>query len=148
MSPSLRSANEDRPPTPTPPQKGEGRARDAFWGPAMTAKPKPVDDILLALADPARRRAVELLGEKPRRAGELAELLGLPAPAMSRHLRALKLSGLVAETHPEFDARVRIYELRAERLGELKDWLARAERSWSDQLAAFRKHVEKKAAPR
>lgn len=112
----------------------------------MTAKAKPVDDVLLALADPARRRAVELLGEKPRRAGELAELLGLPAPAMSRHLRALKVSGLVAETHPEFDARVRIYELRAERLSELKEWLAKTERGWSDQLAAFKRHVEKKAS--
>lgn len=110
----------------------------------MTAKPKPVDDVLMALADPYRRRAVELLGEKPRRAGELAELLGLPAPAMSRHLRALKESGLVAEEHPAFDARVRIFSLNAGRLTELKDWLAKAERGWSDQLAAFKRHVEKK----
>jgi DNA-binding transcriptional ArsR family regulator len=110
----------------------------------MSTKAKAVDEVLLALADPARRRAVELLGEKPRRAGELADLLGLPAPAMSRHLRALKASGLVAETHPEFDARVRIYALNAERLGELKDWLAKAERGWSEQLASFRKHVEQK----
>jgi DNA-binding transcriptional ArsR family regulator len=110
----------------------------------MSAKAKTVDDLLGALADPHRRRAVELLGEKPRRAGELAELLGLAAPAMSRHLGVLKASGLVAETHPEFDARVRIYALNAERLTELKDWLARAERGWSDQLAAFRTHVEKR----
>lgn len=110
----------------------------------MSAKTKPVDDVLLALADPYRRRAVELLGEKPRRAGELAELLGLTAPAMSRHLRALKASGLVAEEHPEFDARVRILSLNAGRLSELKDWLAKAERGWSDQLAAFKRHVERK----
>ena len=109
------------------------------------AKPKPdVDAVLSALADPVRRRAVELLGEAPRRAGELAELLALPAPSMSRHLRALKESGLVAETHPEFDARVRVYALNSDRLSELKDWLARAERGWSDQLASFAKHVEKR----
>jgi DNA-binding transcriptional ArsR family regulator len=111
----------------------------------MSARPKPdVDAVLSALADPARRRAIELLGEAPRRAGELADLLDLPAPAMSRHLKALKESGLVAETHPEFDSRVRIYALNSERLADLKDWLARAERGWSGQLAAFRKHVEKR----
>lgn len=113
----------------------------------MTARAKPapdVDAVLSALADPARRRAVELLGVAPRRAGELAELLALPAPAMSRHLRALKESGLVAETHPEFDARVRVYALNSDRLTELKDWLARAEHGWSNQLAAFAKHVEKR----
>jgi DNA-binding transcriptional ArsR family regulator len=111
----------------------------------MSARPRPdIDAVLSALADPVRRRAVELLGEAPRRAGELADLLDLPAPAMSRHLRALKESGLVAETHPEFDSRVRIYALNSTRLSDLKDWLARAERGWSDQLAAFGKQVEKR----
>ena len=75
-------------------------------------KPQPdVDALLSALADPARRRAIEYLSEAPRRAGELAGLLGLPAPAMSRHLKALKSSDLIAETHPEFDQRVRVYAL-------------------------------------
>jgi DNA-binding transcriptional ArsR family regulator len=46
---------------------------------------------------------------------------------MSRHLRALRTSGLIAETHPEFDQRVRIYALNAERLCDLKTWLAHAE---------------------
>jgi DNA-binding transcriptional ArsR family regulator len=117
---------------------------------SANAKPKPpntgpdVDAVLSALADPARRRAIELLGQSPRRAGELAELLDLPAPAMSRHLKALKESGLVAETHPEFDARVRVYALNSSRLTDLKDWLAKAERGWSEQLSAFAKHVEKR----
>jgi DNA-binding transcriptional ArsR family regulator len=109
-------------------------------------KADDVDEMLAALADPARRRAVEALSEGPRRAGELAELLGLDPPAMSRHLRVLRKSGLVAETHPEFDARVRIYALNAGRLTELKDWLARAEAGWSKQLAAFKRHVETKTA--
>jgi DNA-binding transcriptional ArsR family regulator len=63
---------------------------------------------------------------------------------MSRHLKALKASGLIAESHPEFDARVRVYALNASRLSDLKDWLAKAERGWSDQLAAFAKHVAKR----
>jgi len=103
-----------------------------------------IDQTLAALADPHRRRAVELLGQKPRRAGELAEALGLPAPAMSRHLRELKQSGLVEETHPEFDARVRIYTLKDGAMADLKKWLADTERMWSDQLASFKSHVERK----
>jgi DNA-binding transcriptional ArsR family regulator len=103
-----------------------------------------IDQTLAALADPHRRRAVELLGQRPRRAGELADALGLPAPAMSRHLRALKQSGLVEETHPEFDARVRIYTLKDGAMADLKKWLADTERMWSDQLASFKAHVERK----
>lgn len=109
----------------------------------MSAHAARLDELLDALADPHRRRAVELLGQKPRRAGELADLLNLPPPAMSRHLRALKDAGLVAETHPPDDARVRIYALKAERLSDLKDWLERAEAGWSEQLAAFKRHVER-----
>lgn len=101
-----------------------------------------VDSVLAALADPVRRRAVELLGEAPRQASELARLLDLSPPAMSRHLRALKQGGLVSDSHPEFDARVRIYSLNAARLAELRDWLALADAGWSEQLAAFRRHVE------
>ena len=101
-----------------------------------------IDAVLAALADPARRRAVELLQESPRRAGELASLLSLPGPAMSRHLKTLKQSGLVSETHPEDDARVRIYSLQAERLEDLKSWLAQAEAGWTRQLAAFKAKVE------
>jgi DNA-binding transcriptional ArsR family regulator len=102
-----------------------------------------IDQTFAALADPYRRRAVELLGQRPRRAGELAEALGLPAPAMSRHLRMLKQSGLVEETHPEFDARVRIYTLRDGGMADLKRWLADTERLWADQLASFKAHVER-----
>ena len=110
----------------------------------MTSRAKrkaDIDALFSALAEPVRRRAVELLGQAPRRAGELAELLDLPAPAMSRHLKALKSSGLIAETHPEFDQRVRVYALNSERLADLKDWLAGAERGWTTQLAAFADHV-------
>lgn len=90
-----------------------------------------------------RRRAVELLGKKPRRAGELAEALSLPAPAMSRHLKALKESGLIEETHPEFDARVRVYALKAGAMADLKMWLERTEKTWSAQLLSLKAHIEK-----
>ena len=54
---------------------------------------------------------MELLRERPRRAGELAEVLGLNPPALSRHLRTLRASGLIEQSHPGFDARVRVYRL-------------------------------------
>jgi DNA-binding transcriptional ArsR family regulator len=113
----------------------------------MSVRRKPdVDTLLAALADPARRRAVEILGKGPQRAGELAERLGLAAPAMSRHLKELKAAGLVVDHHPENDARVRVYALNAPRLSELKDWLAKAEQGWTQQLGAFAAHVAKRSA--
>ncbi len=111
----------------------------------MSTRRKPdVDALFAALADPARRRAVEVLGQGPQRAGDLAERLGLAPPAMSRHLKELKAAGLVVDRHPEDDARVRVYALNAPRLAELKDWLARAEEGWTQQLGAFAAHVRKR----
>jgi DNA-binding transcriptional ArsR family regulator len=103
-----------------------------------------LDRTLAALADPDRRRAIDLLREGPRRAGDLAQAIGLPAPAMSRHLRVLRQSGLVEvdKSHPEFDARVRIYSLRPGPMAELRDWLAETEAVWAEQLSSFKKHVE------
>lgn len=101
-----------------------------------------LDTTLAALAEPLRRRTVELLAERPHRAGELADQLGISAPAMSRHLRVLRTAELVDEEHPPFDARVRIYSLRAARFTGLRAWLAEAEAGWSEQLDAFKAHVE------
>jgi DNA-binding transcriptional ArsR family regulator len=101
-----------------------------------------LDRTLAALADPHRRKVIELLGERPRRAGELADAVGLAPPALSRHLRALKASGLIGDEHPEYDARVRIYTLRPEPMANLKSWLETMERHWATQLAAFKAHLE------
>ena len=103
-----------------------------------------LDRTLSALADPHRRQVVELLGERPRRAGELAEAVGLSAPAMSRHLKTLRESRIVEETTAPFDTRVRIYRLRPQPMAHLKAWLEQTERLWSEQLLAFKDHVEKK----
>src|SRR6478672_9139326 len=102
----------------------------------------PAEERAVSLAAPHRRRTIDLLRERPHRAGELAQAVGLPAPAMSRHLTVLRRSGLVEETHPEFDARVRIYALRPEAMVGLRAWLEETERLWSDQLAAFKAHLE------
>jgi DNA-binding transcriptional ArsR family regulator len=101
-----------------------------------------VDVTLAALADPVRRRAVELLAEQPRRAGDLAAALEISPPVMSRHLRVLRTADLVEEEHPPFDARVRIYSLRTARMDELRSWLADAEAGWAQQLSALKQHLE------
>jgi len=105
-----------------------------------------VDRTLAALADPHRRRAVELLGQQPRPAGELARAMGLSPPAMSRHLKTLRLSGLVEEDHDGFDARIRIYRLKAGAMEGLKEWLEETERLWASQLLAFKAHLERDGA--
>jgi DNA-binding transcriptional ArsR family regulator len=104
---------------------------------------RQLDSTLAALADPHRRHVIELLRERPRRAGELAQALGVPPPALSRHLRTLKASGLVEESHPQFDARVRIYSLRPEPMAALRSWLEQTEQLWSDQLTALKRHLER-----
>ena len=109
----------------------------------MSARAKRVDDAFAALADPARRRVVELLTRKPLRAGELARALRLSPSATSKHLRVLRDRGLVTETHPVHDTRVRIYSLRSAAMAELRAWLDAAERGWAEQLAAFAEHLER-----
>jgi DNA-binding transcriptional ArsR family regulator len=102
-----------------------------------------LDATLAALAEPTRRQVVELLRERPRRASELAAGVGASAPAMSRHLRVLRLSGLVTEERVEHDARVHLYCLRPEPFTALQAWLGQVQAFWTDQLDAYRAHVER-----
>lgn len=102
-----------------------------------------LDLTLAALADPHRRRVVDLLRERPHRAGELAQAVHVSFPAMSRHLKTLRKSGVVAEDRDEFDSRVRIYRLRPEAMAELKTWLADTEALWARQLQALKAHLQK-----
>ena len=111
------------------------------------AQRRDVDRTLAALADPHRRQVVDLLSRGPRAAGDLARELSLSAPSMSRHLRTLRESGLIEESHPTFDARVRIYALRPEPMANLLRWLEEAERLWSEQLLAFKAHLERPPIP-
>lgn len=115
----------------------------------MTAHPHtPLDQTLLALADPTRRRVVDLLRKKPQRAGELAAALAMSPPRLSRHLRVLRRSGLIEDSGLEADARVAFYRLKPERFAMLRDWINDVEAFWSVELQAFKAHVEKKRRPR
>src|SRR6266705_1689392 len=106
-----------------------------------------LDTTLAALADPTRRQVDELLRERPRRAGELAAACAMSGPAMSRHLRVLRASGLVKvnveEEQVEQDARLRVYRLRPEPFVDLQVWLEQVQAFWTDQLEAFKAHVER-----
>jgi DNA-binding transcriptional ArsR family regulator len=102
-----------------------------------------LDRTFAALADPTRRGVIELLRRRPRRAGELAEAFEVSPPAMSRHLRVLRQSGLVQEDHQGEDARVRVYRLRPERFHELQRWLREVEAYWAGELDAFKAHAER-----
>ncbi len=91
-----------------------------------------------ALADPTRRRILELLRTEERPVGELVEALGLSQPAVSRHLRLLREAGLVAA---RVDAQRRLYRLRPQSLQELDAWLEPYRLLWSGRLDDLEMHL-------
>ncbi len=116
---------------------------------AAAARPEVVtpgtdlDRTLVALADPTRRRVVDLLRKKPRRAGDLAAALAISPPRLSRHLRVLRTCGLIEPRGVEHDARVSMYRLRPERFAALRAWIENVEAFWTAELAAFKTHAER-----
>lgn len=104
-----------------------------------------VDTAFAALADPTRRQVVQLLGERPYRAGQLAEATGTTAPAMSRHLRVLLQAGLVTDERVEEDARHRVFHLNPRPVEAVQAWLDQVQAHWNEQLGSFKRHVERKA---
>jgi DNA-binding transcriptional ArsR family regulator len=102
-----------------------------------------LDRTLAALADPTRRGVIELLRKRPRRAGELADALEMSAPAMSRHLRVLRSSGIVTEELDAEDSRVHVYTLRKEPFRALRRWIEDVETFWTLELASFKEYAER-----
>jgi DNA-binding transcriptional ArsR family regulator len=97
------------------------------------------------LADPTRRRVVELLAQGPRRAGELAAEVGTSPQAMSNHLRVLLGADVVADERLAADARARLFRLRPQSLTAMQAWLDQLQAEWRVQLTSFKQHVEGKA---
>jgi DNA-binding transcriptional ArsR family regulator len=112
----------------------------------MATDPESIDRTLAALSDPTRRAVLGLLVRGPRRAGELADALATTPPLLSRHLRVLRRSGLIADDEPEDDARVRLYRLQPQALAPLRDWMDEIESFWTDQLQALKAHAESRPA--
>ena len=101
---------------------------------------------LLAIADPTRRRIVELLAVKERTAGELVEEFDMSAPAISQHLKVLREAGLVT-VRAEGQSRVQV--LNPDGLGDLEDWLEKTRSIWSRRLDALERELraeDKRAA--
>ena len=92
---------------------------------------------LRALADESRRTMLESLSHGPATAGELAALLPIARPGVSRHLRVLREAGLVEVRR---EAQRRVYSLRPEPLAEIDEWLAQYRALWEQRLDAL--HTE------
>jgi DNA-binding transcriptional ArsR family regulator len=93
---------------------------------------------LAAVADPTRRRIVELLAERDRTAGELVKEFNLSAPAISQHLNVLREAGLVTT---RAEGQSRIQSLNPAGLDELDEWLHRTRAFWSQRLDALEREL-------
>jgi DNA-binding transcriptional ArsR family regulator len=93
-----------------------------------------------ALAEPHRRRIIELVGEGERTAGEIVTALGISQPGASKHLRVLREAGLVSVSK---DAQRRLYRLNPQKLAEVDAWLAPFRRFWAGKLDALTEHLMK-----
>src|SRR5262252_5010041 len=97
-----------------------------------------MDAVLQALADESRRTMLESLSGGPATAGELAALLPIARPGVSRHLRVLREAGLVEVRR---EAQRRVYSLRPEPLAEVDGWLSRYRALWEQRLYALHTEV-------
>jgi DNA-binding transcriptional ArsR family regulator len=90
------------------------------------------------MSDGSRRTMLDALAERPASVGELAALLPIARPGVSRHLRVLREAGLV---EVERVAQRRVYRLHAEALAEVDNWLARYRALWEPRLDALHTEV-------
>jgi DNA-binding transcriptional ArsR family regulator len=91
------------------------------------------------LAEPTRRRILDLLRERERSVGELVSRLTISQPGVSKHLRVLREARLV---EVRTDAQRRWYGLRAEPLSEVDAWLEPYRRFWAQRLDALEQHLD------
>jgi DNA-binding transcriptional ArsR family regulator len=90
------------------------------------------------LAEPNRRRILDLLLAEERPVGELVEAMRLSQPAVSKHLRVLRQAGLVES---RADAQRRIYRVRTEPLRSVDEWLGPYRKVWASRLDALVRHL-------
>ena len=103
-------------------------------------------DVFNAIAEPRRRQIIDLLARRGALAvGTLVAAIGLPQPAVSKHLAVLHEVGIVSATR---DGRQRLYQLEARELKRVHDWISKLERLWSHQLERIKERAERKAKDR
>ena len=100
-------------------------------------------DVFNAIAEPRRRQIIELLaGRGAVAVGALVMTLGLPQPAVSKHLGVLRKVGIVSVTR---QGQQRLYRLEATQLKNVHDWTKKFEQHWSHQLDRIKQRAERKA---
>jgi DNA-binding transcriptional ArsR family regulator len=95
------------------------------------------------LAEPTRRRILDLLLDRERPVGDLVKKLKLSQPGVSKHLRVLRDAGLVSV---RTEAQRRIYGVRPEQLAEAAEWLEPYRRLWAEHLDALERHLDKEVS--
>jgi DNA-binding transcriptional ArsR family regulator len=104
----------------------------------------PTSAVLEVIAEPTRRRILDAVRSGERSVGELVELVGMPQPGVSRHLKVLRTAGLVEVRR---DAQRRFYRLSPEPLMELDAWLEPFRAQWAEQLDSLERHLYRTATP-
>jgi DNA-binding transcriptional ArsR family regulator len=95
--------------------------------------------LFATLAEPNRRRVLDLLLKQDRTVGELVDALAMSQPAVSKHLRVLRQAGLV---EARIDAQRRVYSLRPEPLADVDAWLEPYRHFWRGKLSSLKRHIE------
>jgi DNA-binding transcriptional ArsR family regulator len=93
------------------------------------------------LAEPTRRRILDMVRDHERSVGDLVKSLSVSQPGVSKHLRVLREAGLVDVRH---DAQRRLYRLNPAPLEEVDVWLAPYRRYWAGRLDALERHLDRK----
>jgi DNA-binding transcriptional ArsR family regulator len=91
------------------------------------------------LAEPNRRKILDLLREEERPVGDLVAALGISQPGVSKHLRVLREAGLV---DVRVDAQRRVYRVQPRPLQEIDAWLAPYREAWAGRLDALERHLD------
>jgi len=99
-----------------------------------------VESAFEILAEPNRRAILSLLVSSQRSVGEIERQLGMPQPAVSKHLRVLREAGFVES---RVDAQRRLYRLKPEPLQEVEAWLAQFRQFWSANVDALERHLDR-----
>jgi DNA-binding transcriptional ArsR family regulator len=103
------------------------------------SSPAPRHDVFQAVADPTRRKLLQLLGENELPVTVISGHFPMSRTAVSKHLRILADAGLVRERKVGRETR---YKLQPEPLDELRSWVAYFDRYWDNKLAALQRLVE------
>lgn len=103
-----------------------------------------MESVFEVIAEPNRRAILNLLISSEHSVGEIERQLGMPQPAVSKHLRVLREAGFVEST---VDAQRRLYRLRPEPLQEIDAWLAPFRRFWSAHVDALERHLDRMDRP-